>query len=96
MRFVLRLNLVTSLTRLLLRYVLKAFFSYLLYQGLLRNPDLSGKSHDTHKMSRKKKVPWIGCVHLLTSIKLPHIQCGGPDGVVDITPLPETCVESHW
>ena len=23
---------------------------------------------------------------LLTSIKLPHIQCGGPDGVVDITP----------
>ena len=35
---------------------------------LLRNPDLSGKSHDTHKMSRKKNLPWIGCVRSI------HIQ----------------------
>ena len=37
-------------------------------------------------VSKEKMSLGLTAFDLLTSIKLPHIQCGGPDGAVDITP----------
>ena len=41
----------------------------------VRNPDLSGKSHDTHKCLERKMSLGLAAFDLLTSIKLPYIQC---------------------
>ena len=50
----------------------------------VRNLDLSGKSHDTHKCLERK---WIGCVRSTHIHKVAtYPMCGGPDGVGDITP----------
>ena len=41
-------------------------------------PDWSGKSHDAHECLKRKMSLGLAAFDLLTSIKLPHIQCGDP------------------